>query len=74
MSSFECYSGATDPIQYLHQHWYKMAVHSHDNLLLSRVFSYSLRGTAYDWFYLLLRQSLRNFREVKQAFYHRYVF
>ena len=58
MPSFECYSGATDPIQHLHQYQDKMAVHSHDDLLLSRVFPSSLKGAAYDWFYTLPKQSL----------------
>ena len=58
MSSFEYYPGVTDPIQDLRQYQDKMAVHSHDNFLLSRVFLSSLKGVAYDWFYSLLRHSL----------------
>ena len=48
MPSFERYSGATDPIQHLQQYQEKIEVYSHDDLLLSRVFSSSLKGTAYD--------------------------
>ena len=55
MSSFDCYSGATYPIQHLRQYQDKMAVHSHDDSLLSRVFLSSLKGVAYDWFYTLPR-------------------
>ena len=44
MSSFECYSGATDPIQHLCQYQDKIAIHSHDDLLLSRVFPSSLKA------------------------------
>jgi len=49
-----------------------MAVHSHDDFLLSRVFLSVLKGVAYDWFYTLSRQSIRSSEEVKQAFYHQY--
>ena len=72
MLSFECYSGVTNPIQHLHQYQDKMAVHSHDDLLLSRVYPSILNAAAYDWFYTLPRLSLRSFEEVKQAFYHQY--
>jgi len=72
MPSFECYYMATDPIQHLRQYQDKMAVHSHDNLLLSRVFPSSLKGASYDCFYSLLRHSLWSFEEVKHAFYHQY--
>ena len=49
-----------------------MVIHSHDDTLLSRVFPSSLKGAAYDWFYSLPGQSLRNFEEIKQASYHQY--
>ena len=63
--SFECYSGATDSIQYLRQYQDKMTVHSLDNLRLSHVFSFSHKGVAYDWFNSLSRQTLWSFEEVK---------
>ena len=72
MSRFEHYSGATDPIQHLRQYQDKMAVHSHDDLLPSLVFSIQSQRHRYDWFYSLQRQSLWNFGEVKHAFYHQY--
>ena len=34
------------------------------------MFPSSLKGAAYHWFYSLLCESLWNFEEVKQAFYH----
>jgi len=66
--NFECYSGATDPIQYLWQYEDNMTVHSHDDLLLGCVFPSSLKGAAYDWFHSLSRHSLRSFEEVKHIF------
>ena len=72
MSSFECYSKAIDPNQYLRQYQDKIVVHSHDDLLMSRVFLSSLKGAAYGWFYTLPRQSLWSFEEVKHALYHQY--
>ena len=44
MLNFKCYSRATDPIHHLRQYQDKMAVHSHDNLLLSPVFSSKSQG------------------------------
>ena len=58
MQSFEYYSGATNPIQHLWQFQDKMAVHSHDDLHLSHVFPYNLKGAVYDWFYSLPRYLL----------------
>ena len=72
MPNFKCYSGVTDPIQHLRQYQDKMAVYSHDDLLLSRVFSSILKGVTYDWLFSLLRHSLWSFKEVKQSFYHQY--
>ena len=48
MSNFEYYSEAIDPIHLLRQYQDKIAVNSHDNLLLRRVFPSSLKGAAYD--------------------------
>ena len=70
MPSFEYYSGVTDPIQQLHQYQDlrqyqdKMVVHSHDDILLNRVFPSSLKGTTTQ-FYSLPRHSLQSFKEVK---------
>ena len=44
MSSFKYYS--TDPIQHLWQYLDKIAIHSHDDFLLSRVFPSSLKSAA----------------------------
>ena len=74
MSSFECYYGATDPIQHLRHYQDKMAVYSHADLFLICVFPSSLKGTAYDWFYYLPKHSLWGFEEVKHAFYNQYAF
>ena len=48
MPGFECYSEATDHIQHLRQYQDKIVVHSHDDLLLTRVFPSNLKGVAYD--------------------------
>ena len=67
MLSFECYSEATYPIQHL-QYQDKIAVYSHDNLLLSHVFLSSLKDAAYDWFYSLPKHSLWSFEEIEVGF------
>ena len=49
-----------------------MVVHSHDDILLCRASPSSLKGTAYHWFYLLLKNSLRSFDDVIDAFYNQF--
>ena len=58
LSSFNLYSRAPNPIQHLWHHQDKLAIYSHDDLLMSRVFPYSLKGITSDWFYSLLSHSL----------------
>jgi len=70
--SLNCYTGVTDPIQYVRAYQVKMAVHSHDDLLLCRVFPCSLKGVALDWFYSLLSQPLLNIEKVSDAFFNQY--
>ena len=72
MLSFDCYSGTIDPIQHLRQYQDKTPGHFHGDFLLNRVFPSNLKGTAYDWFYSLLRHSLQSFEEVERAFCHQY--
>ena len=52
MPGFKCYFGMTDHIQHLRKYQDKMAVHSHDDHLLSSVFPSSLKGTTL-WLVLL---------------------
>ena len=47
MSSFDHYSGTSDPLLHLRQYQDKMAVYAHDDLLLCRAFPSSLKGVAY---------------------------
>ena len=70
MPSFNCYSRTSDPLFYLRQFQDKMAAYAHDDLLLYRAFPFSLKGTAYHWFYPLPKNSLRSFDEVTDAFYN----
>jgi len=39
---------------------------------MSWVFPSSLKGVAFDWFYSLSSHSLRDFEEVRQAFYNQF--
>ena len=45
-----------------------MAVHSHDDFLMCRVFPSSLKGVALNWFYTFPLRSLRSFEEISNAF------
>jgi len=72
MPTFDNYLGTSDPLLHLCQYQDKMAVYTHDDLLLCRAFPSSLKGIAYHWFYLLLRNLLRNFHEVTDAFYNQF--
>ena len=48
---FDYYTEATDPVQHLWAYQVKMAVHSHNDYLMCRVFPSSLKGVTLDWFY-----------------------
>ena len=39
---------------------------------MSSVFSSSLKGVAFNWFYSFSRHSPQNFEELRQAFYNQY--
>ena len=58
MLTFDHYLGTSDPLLHLCLYHDKMVVYAHDNLLLCRVFSFSLMGAAYHWFYSLMKNSL----------------
>jgi len=49
-----------------------MTIYSHNNLLIYRVFPFSLKGVTLDWFYSIPSRLLHNFEEVNQVFYIRY--
>jgi len=73
MPSFNLHSGAIDPIQHLRHYQDKMALYSHNDLLMSWVFPSSFKGVSSEWFYSLLSHSLQDFDEVKQSFYNQLV-
>jgi len=50
----------------------KMAVRSHDDHLMCRVFPSCFKVMALDWFYPLSSQSLQIFEEVSDAFFNQY--
>ena len=58
MTSFDHYSGTSDPLIHLHQYEDKMSVYAHDDLLLCQAFSSRLKGIAYHWFNSLPRNLL----------------
>jgi len=70
MPTFDHYSRTSDPLHHLRQYQDKIAVYAHDDLLLFRAFSSSLKEVAYHWLYSLLRNSLRNFHDMTDAFYN----
>jgi len=70
MPTFENYSEISQPLLNLCQFQDKMAANAHDDLLLCQAFPFSLKGAAYYWFYLLPKNSLRNFEDVNDAFYN----
>ena len=52
--SFDCYTKKTNPVQHFQAYQVKMAVHSHDDPLMCRVFPSSLKDVAFQSFYSLL--------------------
>ena len=72
MPTFDDYSGTSDPLLHLRQYQDKMAVYAHDDLLLCRAFSSSLKGIIYHWFYLPPKSSLWSFHDMTDAFYNQF--
>ena len=71
--TFAMYNGRTDPVEHVSQFKQKMAVHSHDETLMCRVFASSLRPMPMRWFDGLRTNSISSFKKLTQSFCSRFI-
>ena len=70
---FTMYNGRTDPVEHVSHFNQRMIVHSKDEALMCKVFSFSLRPVAMRWFDGLRANSIDSFKELTRAFGSRFV-
>lgn len=70
---FTIYDEKTDPVEHVNHYIHMMSVYSHNDGLMCKVFSSSLRLTAMRWFNGLRKGSIRSFEELIQEFSARFI-
>nr|XP_023879181.1 uncharacterized protein LOC111991623 [Quercus suber] len=65
---FNSYDGKTDPVEHVSHYIQMMSLHSHNDVLMCKVFPSSLASTALRWFNGLRKGSIHNFAELIQEF------
>ena len=70
---FNSYNGKTDPIEHVSHYIHMMSLHTHNDVLMCKVFPSSLRPTTLRWFNGLRKGSIHNFAELIQEFGARFV-
>ena len=71
--TFAMYNGRTDPVEHVSQFKQKMAIHSQDEALLCKVFSFSLGPMLMRWFDRLKTNSISSFKKLTQSFCSRFI-
>ena len=71
--TFSMYNERTDPVEHVSQFKQKMAVHSQDEVLLCRVFPFSLGPMPMRWFDGLMTNSISFFKKLTQSFCSRFI-
>ena len=67
------YNGRTDPVEHVSQFKQKMVVHSHDEVLMCRVFPSSFGPMPMRWFDGLRTNSISSFKKLTQSFCSRFI-
>ena len=70
---FNSYDGKMDPIEHINHYIQMMSLHTHNDTLMCKVFSSSLRPTALGWFNGLRKGSIHSFAKLIQEFGVRFV-
>ena len=70
---FNSYDGKTDLIEHVSHYIHIMSLHSHNDVLICKVFPSSLRPTTLRWFNGLRKGSIHNFTELIQEFSAQFV-
>ncbi|XP_065616245.1 uncharacterized protein LOC136061827 [Quercus suber] len=71
--TFTIYNGRSDPVEHMSHFNQRMVVHSKDEVLMCKVFSFSLGPVAMRWFDDLRADSINSFKELTQAFGYHFV-
>ena len=71
--TFAMYNGRTDPVEHVSQFKQKMVVHSQDEALMCRVFSFSLGPIPMRWFDGLKTNSISSFKKLTQSLCSRFI-
>ena len=61
---FNTYNGKADPVEHVSHYSYMMSLHTHNNVLMCKVFPLSLGSMALGWFNGLWKGSIRRFAEL----------
>ena len=71
--TFSLYNGRTDPVEHVSHFSWKMVVHSKDEDLMCKIFSFSLGPIAMRWFNGLKANSIDSFKKLTQSFGARFI-
>ena len=71
--TFSLYNGRTDPVEHVNHFSWKMVVHSKDEDLMCKIFSFSLGPIAMRWFNGLKANSIDSFKKLTQSFGARFI-
>ncbi|XP_030964569.1 uncharacterized protein LOC115985809 [Quercus lobata] len=71
--TFTMYNGRTDPMEHVSHFNQKMAIHSKNEALMCKVFSFSLGPMVMRWLDSLRATSIDSFKELTQAFGSRFI-
>ncbi|XP_030936143.1 uncharacterized protein LOC115961278 [Quercus lobata] len=70
---FNSYDGKTDPVEHVSHYIQMMSLHTHNDVLMCKVFPSNFRLTALRWFNGLRKGSIHNFAKLIQEFGVRFV-
>ena len=65
---FNSYDGKIDPVEHVRHYIQMMSLHTHNDVLMCKVFPLSLGPTALKWFNRLRKGSFHSFFELIQKF------
>ena len=71
--TFSLYNGRTDPVEHVNHFSWKIVVHSKDEDLMCKIFSFSLGPIAMRWFNGLKANSIDSFKKLTQSFGARFI-
>ena len=70
---FNSYNGKTDPVKHVSHYIHMMSLHTHNDVLMCKVFPLRLEPTALRWFNGLRKGSIHSFAKMIQGFNARFI-